>query len=162
MPAGICAFFISGGFFEFPLVFKKRKPDTVGNNHITYSSVLSDRKPIDLSYLEELSMGDESMIIEMIELFLEKSPGNVDAIHRHYRDEEWKKLGEAAHKFKPTLDYMGMEETRERLEAVERLVNNGEPEDPERLKERIDEIEDQCKQAYGLLKKKLSQLKDKR
>jgi hypothetical protein len=45
---------------------------------------------IDLSYLENMSGGDNAMIIEMIELFLKETPLHLDNLKEANEKLEWK------------------------------------------------------------------------
>nr|NIT56047.1 hypothetical protein [Fodinibius sp.]NIU59026.1 hypothetical protein [Phycisphaerae bacterium]NIV11044.1 hypothetical protein [Fodinibius sp.]NIW95334.1 hypothetical protein [Phycisphaerae bacterium]NIY24631.1 hypothetical protein [Fodinibius sp.] len=49
-----------------------------------------DNKPVtDLSYLREIAMGDDSIVIETTEVFLEDVPSAIENIQEHYESEEW-------------------------------------------------------------------------
>lgn len=63
---------------------------------------------IDLSYLENVTSGDNEVIVEMIELFLEETPKHIEQIENFYSQKEWQKMGAEAHKVKPMYLYVGL------------------------------------------------------
>lgn len=63
---------------------------------------------IDLSYLENMSGGDNSMIIEMIELFLKETPIHLENLKAANDKQEWSKVATEAHKVKPIMLYVGL------------------------------------------------------
>lgn len=113
---------------------------------------------IDLDYLNDLSMGDDTLVIEMIELFLDSSPEVIHNLRRHHKEENWKSLSGEAHKFKTTLSYMGMNQVKMIVEEIEEKAKQQEKD--EETEEKIDRIEEMCKQAYGELNQKLNDLKN--
>lgn len=65
---------------------------------------------IDLSYLENMSGGDNTMIVEMIELFLKETPLHLDNLKTANDKKEWNKVASEAHKVKPIMLYVGLSE----------------------------------------------------
>ena len=63
---------------------------------------------LDLSYLENMSGGDNSMIIEMIELFLKETPKHLENLKSANEGQEWSKVASEAHKVKPIMLYVGL------------------------------------------------------
>lgn len=79
-------------------------------------------KEADMSYLEDLSGGDSTLIIEMIRLFLAQTPGYLDTLADHIKNGDWTNSYSMTHHIKPTLAYMGAEDMRSALIHIEQLV----------------------------------------
>lgn len=76
---------------------------------------------IDLSYLEDITGGDKEMMLEMLNLFIEDIPSQVEKIREAVEKKNMKTLRAESHKLKPTLQYVGLNEMYEvikRLEAI--------------------------------------------
>lgn len=117
---------------------------------------MSDQQITDLSYLENMGMGDNTLIIEMIELFLQNTPEALRAMKDYEVNGDWEKLGEEAHKLKPNLSYMGLEGAKDIIIEIEDQVKkkSGHSE----ISDKISEIEAICKQAYTELTEKRDEL----
>lgn len=102
-------------------------------------------------------MDDESMMLEMIDLFLEKAPEMIDNIENSCKEEDWEKVEAAIHRFKPNLDYMGMAATKELIEEIETDAKN--KENLETLGERFKKVKERCFHAYEFLKEERANLK---
>jgi HPt (histidine-containing phosphotransfer) domain-containing protein len=65
-------------------------------------------KEINLSYLESIADGDDEIIRELIEIFLDQVPEFTDGMDKHLINREWKDLAGLAHKAKSSVISMGM------------------------------------------------------
>ncbi|HEY1009217.1 MAG: Hpt domain-containing protein [Daejeonella sp.] len=74
---------------------------------------------IDLSYLRDVSSGSNEFMVEMIELFLDQTPGYFEQLKQFISEENWAKVAEIAHKIKPTLAFMGADAAREGMAEIE-------------------------------------------
>lgn len=74
---------------------------------------------VDLSYLENITDGDNGVIVEMIELFLEETPKHIENIKTYYNQEQWQQLGAEAHKVKPMFLYVGLSDLNEACQKLE-------------------------------------------
>lgn len=111
----------------------------------------------DLSYLREIAMGDEDTVIEITEAFLDDVPHTLEKMKNHFANKEWEKLYEQAHKIKPNLQYMGMDQARELILEIEEQARTENIEDD--LGQKIEKIDDLCSQAIDELSSKIKQLK---
>lgn len=86
----------------------------------------SDPSPlkIDLSYLEDIAGGSNEFIIEMIDMFLEQTPGYCNDIKQGISEKDWKKVSDLAHKVKPTLAFMGSHAAKDTMAAIEMDARN--------------------------------------
>lgn len=74
---------------------------------------------VDLSYLEDIAGGSNEFIIEMIDMFLEQTPGYCLQIKQAIIEKDWKKVSDLAHKVKPTLAFMGSNAAKETMAGIE-------------------------------------------
>lgn len=80
---------------------------------------------IDLSYLEEITEGDKDMMLEMLTLFVEDIPNQVEAIQKHAADQNLAGVGSESHKLKPTLQYAGLHSLYQTVKRLEVLGKAG-------------------------------------
>ncbi|MEQ9309595.1 MAG: Hpt domain-containing protein [Balneolaceae bacterium] len=111
---------------------------------------------IDLSYLENITAGDEEMIMEMLNLFIEDIPKQVTKIHELAENKELQKLGAEAHKIKPTLQYVGLFEMYEIVKSLESFGKQ-EVYSPQII-ELVEELNTLSKEASILLENKRQEL----
>lgn len=111
----------------------------------------------DLSYLREVVMGDEEIVIETTKAFLKNTPNFLNNMKEHFANQEWDKLYKQAHKIKPNLEYMGMEQARELILEIEEQAKSGEP--SESLGDKIKELNSICSRAFDELSVKIEELK---
>lgn len=74
---------------------------------------------IDLTYLQNMSDGDEGFIKTMIETFLTTVPDIISNIEQYHKAKEWKALAQEIHKLKPTLKYLGVHSLNEIMPETE-------------------------------------------
>lgn len=118
---------------------------------------MSNQEVTDLSYLREMAMGDDEIVIETTEVFLEDTPNALDNLQEHFANQEWDKLKKQAHKIKPNTQYMGMDRARELiLEIEEQAKTENISED---LGSKIKEFNSICRQALDELSAKLDKIK---
>ena len=79
---------------------------------------------IDLSYLRDVSSGSNEFMIEMIDLFLDQTPGYFDNLDQFINEENWAKVAEIAHKIKPTLAFMGADAAKDSMANIETSARN--------------------------------------
>jgi HPt (histidine-containing phosphotransfer) domain-containing protein len=65
---------------------------------------------INLSYLQSIAEGDESIIEELIIIFLEQIPEFTEGLDKSSQEENWLMVGAIAHKAKSSVISMGMED----------------------------------------------------
>jgi len=75
---------------------------------------------IDMSYLSDIAGGSEEFMIEMIDIFIEQTPLYFEQLEEAVNSKDWKGAGDVAHKIKPTLAFMGIEEAKDIMAEIER------------------------------------------
>jgi len=84
----------------------------------------SPANKLDLSYLEDIAGGSNDFIIEMIDMFLDQTPGYFNDIKQGIINKDWKKVSDIAHKVKPTLAFMGSNAAKETMAGIEMNSRN--------------------------------------
>lgn len=77
-------------------------------------------KIYNLNYLQEVSKGNIAFMLDMIHIFLTKTPETLDLLRLELESKNWEMVGFYAHKLKATYSYMGMQELREYLILIEK------------------------------------------
>ncbi|WP_421920020.1 Hpt domain-containing protein [Marinifilum sp.] len=72
-----------------------------------------------LSYLKEMSGNDNSIIEEMIGIFIEQIPEFIQDLTVNFESKNWEGLGAVAHKAKSSVRTMGMDSIGDCLEQLE-------------------------------------------
>lgn len=111
----------------------------------------------DLSTLREMSMGDDSIIIETVEAFLEDVPNALDQIQELAGNQDYEDLADLAHKIKPNIGYMGMTDGKELIIEIEEAAENKDSEGI--LDGKVTAFVKICNQAFDELAQKVEELK---
>ncbi|MBK7866426.1 MAG: response regulator [Ignavibacteriales bacterium] len=124
-----------------PVELQKKIFNLVGRDVITTEkNVLTEKtnevsvhedakfKYIRLDYLNELTGSDEDIINEMMNLFAEKTPEVLENLRSLYNSKDWEEFKKVAHKFKPSLSYMGIKELDGVIPQIEKLAQVNDPE----------------------------------
>ena len=74
----------------------------------------------DLTYLNQVFYGNESMVREIVQLFLQQSPELARTMTRCVRQSRWHELHPLAHKLKSSVTMLGMEALTPLVLEIER------------------------------------------
>lgn len=74
---------------------------------------------LDLSYLNQISGGNEDLRKQIIGLLLEETPDELEKLSGFTRDHDWPRVRGVAHKMKSSATYMGMKATLANLKTIE-------------------------------------------
>ena len=77
-----------------------------------------------LDKINEMAEGDEDFVISVISVFLEEVPEDMAALESAIASENFEQIGKMAHKIKPNVDLLGMEQTRANAYELEKLGKN--------------------------------------
>lgn len=72
-----------------------------------------------LEYLEDFSSGNYDIVKEIITLFLEQTPNDLNTLDQELSNRNWVAAKTMAHHIKPTLFYVGAEDLRNQLQFIE-------------------------------------------
>lgn len=81
---------------------------------------------INLEYLKEISDGDDSFVEDMIQSFITQTPRMFSEMEEFINYDDYTAAAKQAHKIKPTFEYVGLTETRNKVEILEYALKNGE------------------------------------
>lgn len=113
-------------------------------------------KYTDLSYINDITMGDNSMLEELIMLFIDQ----VDEFEKNFNqlleEKDWDKLGKEAHKAKSSVATFGMNELADEMKELQLLTQKEEK--IEEYSNFIAKFEKQCDAAVIELKEHLKQI----
>jgi HPt (histidine-containing phosphotransfer) domain-containing protein len=110
----------------------------------------------DLSYLKEITGGENSIVIEMVEMFIEQVDEFKENLSTHLGNKNWIELGKEAHKAKSSVLIVGMEDLGKNLKKLQLLTE--ENKEIEKYPEYVDMFNKQCDAAVLELKEELSKL----
>ena len=79
----------------------------------------------DLTYLNQVFYGNESMVREIVQLFLHQSPELSRTMTRCVRQSRWQELHPLAHKLKSSVTMLGMEALTPLVLDIERISKFG-------------------------------------
>jgi len=115
------------------------------------ASESNDSSGLDLNNLYELTGGDKELLKEIMELFLDQTPGLMSKVLTHFKSNEYDKVKEFSHTLKPTFTYVGMDKATELAEQIELMAGENNP-NAEKLEELINEMNTICTQAIDKVK----------
>lgn len=119
---------------------------------------MDEQRVTDLSYLREIAMGDDAIVIETAETFIEDIPSALADMQEYCEAEDWQKLHKLAHKIKPNFTYMGMDEARDLIIDIEQQAKSEEISSG--LDGDIEKFVELCNQALDELQRKVDELKN--
>ncbi|NND15384.1 MAG: Hpt domain-containing protein [Eudoraea sp.] len=74
-----------------------------------------------LDKIKEMADGDEDFILSIITVFLEEIPQDLEGLEKAVNDRDHENTYQLAHKIKPNVDILGMEQTRALALEIETL-----------------------------------------
>ena len=77
-----------------------------------------------LDKINEMAEGDEDFINSVISVFLEEVPQDLEALENALSSSDHEMVYQLAHKIKPNVDLLGMEQTRAAALEIETLGKN--------------------------------------
>ena len=76
---------------------------------------------VNLSYLVALCDGDDEFMNTIIASFVSEMPELLSDIQQKMQEGDWKSVGELAHKMKPSVQFVGMDDTVEKAKRIEQF-----------------------------------------
>jgi HPt (histidine-containing phosphotransfer) domain-containing protein len=128
----------------------------IENPSIRKEPVLPEHQ-INLTYLKQIAEGNDSFIIEMIEMFLNKTPQALEKLNSSYHEKNWDEMKQIAHRIKPSFGYIGLPDTQKMLAEIEKLSE--EHTNPERMAELVEEVQVVSKSVFVQLQSALTGMK---
>ncbi|MCB0496789.1 MAG: response regulator [Cyclobacteriaceae bacterium] len=95
------------------------------NNKTATENKESSTLPLfNLTYLKEISDGNEEFISEIIKTFVDKTPDLLNQMIEGSKENNWELVGSLAHKLKPNLILLGMDSIKELTLSIEKDGKN--------------------------------------
>jgi len=92
------------------------------------TEITPEDKPVekntDMTFLREISDGNDQFYREFIEMFLANTPVALQDLQESYASKQWERLRQTAHKIKPSFNYVGLKELNQLSAKVEELAKN--------------------------------------
>jgi PAS domain S-box-containing protein len=117
------------------------------------NSQSNGKRHIDLSYLKEISEGNNEFIKKMIRAYLSQTPTMLEDMSKSIHGKKWKDLRGIAHKMKPSLDFVGIHSIKQTVKDIETFSN--EETHLELLPGMVEEVKATCISAMEELKHEL-------
>ena len=114
-------------------------------------------KLIDLSYLEALTGGNQSIKLTMLETLVRDLPKEIVQVEKDFSEYNWEKLKQSAHKIKSTCSYIGLTKMTENAKNIENSA--WERKNLNTLAPLIKELGSTCREAHQELINEFNQLK---
>ena len=114
----------------------------------------------DLSYLYEISGGDEEFMADMIETFIGEAPKNIDELSSFVLQKNYTQLAKTAHRIKPNLLIMGLPSLEIFARKLEQGIKEGALQN-DQIKQFTNELIHGLQQKVPVLIKALDHLKNR-
>ena len=117
----------------------------------------ADVVKVDLTYLREMSKGDDEFIKDMIEIFLNDVPSAIQQMQSALEASNWSKVGDIAHRIKSNYMMLGMKTQQNISLLIEKGIKQNEFE-PEEFSKMIYQLKNDTKLAIPLLEYEITEL----
>ncbi|MFN5704268.1 MAG: Hpt domain-containing protein [bacterium] len=77
-----------------------------------------------MKYLESVSQGNTAFIIDMLNIFITRTPETFDILKKAIQEEDWQSVGFYAHKLKATYAYVGLEDLKKTIIEIEQKAKH--------------------------------------
>ena len=105
-----------------------------------------------LERLYALAGDDEGFVRQMALMFNKQTPPLLKDLREYYQAQNWEKVKAVAHKIKPSLDFMGIEEIKPEIRMIEDYsINRTNLDD---LPDLIDRLEEICELVFEQVRNK--------
>jgi signal transduction histidine kinase/DNA-binding response OmpR family regulator len=135
------------------LLSKRNLPAAGTPDTLVKEKPASTERLTDLSYLKEISENNETFFRDFILLFLGNTPSTLAELNTAVESKNWEAARQAAHKMKPSLNYLGMKEAQKTAALIEEYsLNKSNTESIPSLSEKLNEY---CRIAFAELENDL-------
>jgi len=115
-------------------------------------------KLINLNYLRQHTRSDAGLMLDMILIYLEQTPGLITAMKNGLQQKDWRLLSAAAHKLKPSFRIIGVPGKEAVAKQIQTFAELDEP-NPELLGPLVEELANTCEIIYNELQDEIVLLK---
>ena len=106
-----------------------------------------------MEFLIEISDGNESFYKEFITLFLNSAPTSISDMEKALQEKDWEAMRQAAHKIKPSFNYVGLKDLNKAASRIEDLSKR--KANLEEIPALINAIKTTCEIAYCELREEV-------
>ena len=138
---------------------KKRVMKKSGVTNGNENSQSKKIKCVDLTYLNQLTKSNPTLMMEMITLYLVHTPPLVTTLKQSLEDKNWALLGAAAHKMIPSFSIMGISPNFENMAKKIQEISEKEKYTDE-LNDLVPQLEAICNQACEELEEELDVIRN--
>jgi CheY-like chemotaxis protein len=117
-------------------------------------AAIPQQRLTDLQFLREISENNEQFFREFIQMFLTNTPKAFVDMEEATAQGDWEKLRQAAHKVKPSFNYVGLKDMSVLTAKIEECAKK--VENTEQLSEMIALIKNTVEKAYVELEEELN------
>ncbi len=114
---------------------------------------MNQTKLYNLDRLSQYVGNDDNQVKEMINIFLNTVPQDIDQLQKSADKEKWDKVYEVAHRIKPSVDVFEMNEVLVDIKRIEKLARDNNIEN--NLAKLIKKLSEKFNSIILLLKKEL-------
>jgi len=111
---------------------------------------------IDLQYMSQVCFGKVELMKQMIKIFIDQTPAQIDALRLHYANKDWNSFRSVAHKLKSSVAVLGNQSLSQDIEVLE--LSAAKEEGLEVVPEILERSIAGCEGSVEELKEKLKQL----
>ena len=108
---------------------------------------------INLSFLKEISDGNENFYKEFISLFLASAPKAISEMEKSFAAKDFISLQQIAHKIKPSFNYVGLKELNLAAAKIEELAKM--ESDAGEIQTLLEKIKTVCASAFRELEEEV-------
>jgi CheY-like chemotaxis protein len=114
----------------------------------------SESTLIDLTFLRSISDSNDQFFKQFLQMFMKNTPTSIQEMKIHYENSDWEKLRQAAHKVKPSFNYVGLKNLNLLTAKIEDYAKNNS--NISEIKEMLNEIEIESAIAFKEIELELS------
>jgi PAS domain S-box-containing protein len=103
-------------------ILKQVTVATESTNIESHSGDLSKAKLYDLTKLIEASRGNDVFVHKMVKLFITQAELSINQLNQSFQTGDFKVVKEVAHRFKPSIDNMGIHSLKQEIRSIESMA----------------------------------------
>lgn len=134
----------------------KAKIKQYAYSNISISTPQIQSKITDLTFLREISENNDQFFREFIQMFLRNTPQALQDIRNGLETLNWESIRQAAHKVKPSFNYVGLKDLNLMSGKIEELAKKNE--NAEEIKSLLQQITDISTKAFAELEEELKSI----
>ena len=114
-------------------------------------SLPKESQVTNLKYLKSICDGDTKFMKDMIETFISNTPATINEMQNWSDKADWEIVGQLAHKMKPSITFVGLEQAKTIVKEIEESGKNNIHTD--KIPSKINQLGELCQKAFKELKK---------